>query len=210
MTGERQFRRLGRDVIEQCIRAEAVLISQRRKMMRQGETIELGLGRPQDIRALRSAFGCFSTGVTIVTACAPDGRRVGLTANSFTSVSLDPPLALACIDSRSASLAVLEDAGAFAVNVLHAEQQEVAKRFTCKMADRFDGLDVDTWRTGAPILAGCMANFDCELDHVFSAGDHRVCIGRVVKLSYNSVDEPLIFIRGRYRRVYAEDLYEER
>src|ERR1700676_3934447 len=112
--------------------------------MRQGKTIELGLDGPHDIRALRTAFGCFSTGVTIVTACAPDGRRVGLTANSFTSVSLDPPLALACIDLRSASLAVLEEAAAFAVNVLHAEQQDVAKRFTCKKVDRFDGLEVDT------------------------------------------------------------------
>ncbi len=177
--------------------------------MRQGETIELGPGGTLDIRALRTAFGCFSTGVTIVTACAPNGRRVGLTANSFTSVSLDPPLALACIDLRSASLAVLEDAGAFAVNILHAEQQEVAKRFTCKMVDRFDGLQVDTWRTGAPILAGCMANFECELNHVFSAGDHRVCIGRVVKLRYDPAHEPLIYSRGRYRRVNVENSYED-
>jgi flavin reductase (DIM6/NTAB) family NADH-FMN oxidoreductase RutF len=175
--------------------------------MGQGETVELGLGGAQDILALRTAFGCFSTGVTIVTACAPDGRRVGLTANSFTSVSLDPPLALACIDLRSASLAVLEEAGAFAVNVLHAEQQDMAMRFTCKMVDRFHGLEVDTWRTGAPILAGCMANLECELNHVFSAGDHRVCIGKVVKLRYDSVHEPLIFSRGRYRRVDLDNRY---
>ena len=171
--------------------------------MRQCETIEIGLGGPPDIRALRLAFGCFSTGVTVVTARGRDGRRVGLTANSFTSVSLDPPMALACIDHRSASLAVLEDAGAFAVNVLHAEQQDLAKRFTCKIADRFDGLDVDTWRTGAPILPDCMASFECELHHAFSAGDHRICIGRIVKLYYNSAHEPLVFIRGRFRRVSA-------
>ena len=88
--------------------------------MSQAVTIEFGEGAEHDALALRNAFGCFTTGVTVVTTVAPDGRRVGLTANSFTSVSLDPPLALICVDLKSSSLPALDAAQRFAVNVLHA------------------------------------------------------------------------------------------
>jgi len=172
--------------------------------MSQAVTIELGEGAEHDARALRNAFGCFTTGVTVVTTLGEDGRKVGLTANSFTSVSLDPPLALICVDLKSSSLAALDTAGVFAVNVLPAEQQDVANQFVRKGVDRFAGLETEVWRTGVPILPDCMANFECQTHHVFDAGDHRVYVGRVVKLRYDPDHEPLVYLQGRFRRVHVD------
>ena len=168
-------------------------------------TIELGEGAAHDARALRHAFGGFTTGVTVLTATAPDGRRVGLTANSFASVSLDPPLALVCVDLKSSCLPVLDVAGAFAVNVLHADQRAMAQQFVQKDGDRFAGIETETWSTGAPILPDCMANFECVTHQVFDAGDHRVYVGRVVKLRYDPDHEPLVYLQGRFRRVHVEE-----
>lgn len=172
--------------------------------MSQAVTIELGEGGEHDTRALRNAFGCFTTGVTVVTTLAEDGRRVGLTANSFTSVSLDPPLALICVALNSSSLPALEAAGRFAVNVLHADHQALAQQFVQKNTDRFAGIETETWRTGVPILPGCMANFECETHQAFDAGDHRVFVGRVVKLRYDPDHEPLVYLQGRFRRVHVD------
>jgi flavin reductase (DIM6/NTAB) family NADH-FMN oxidoreductase RutF len=172
--------------------------------MSQAVTIELGEGGLHDARALRDAFGCFTTGVTVITTVCADGRKVGLTANSFTSVSLDPPLALICVDLKSSSLPWLDAAGVFAVNVLHAEHQELARNFVRKDVDRFAGVDTETWKTGVPVLSGCMANFECETHQVFDAGDHRVYVGRVVKLRYDPDHEPLVYLQGRFRRVHVD------
>jgi flavin reductase (DIM6/NTAB) family NADH-FMN oxidoreductase RutF len=157
-------------------------------------TLELTGDHEADARALRDAFGCFTTGVTVVTTKG----LVGFTANSFASVSLDPPLVLICVDLKANSLPVLDQAGVFVVNVLHAGQQEIARRFTQKDADRFAGLEHETWETGAPVLAGCMANFECETQQAFDAGDHRVFIGRVLKVRMDPDHEPLVFLRGGY------------
>ena len=161
-------------------------------------TFELGRDHRADARRLRDAFGCFTTGVTVVTTQAPDGGPVGFTANSFASVSLDPPLALVCVDLGANSLPVLEAAGVFVVNVLHADQQDIARRFTVKGGDRFRNLAIEIWRTGAPVIAGCMANFECETHHAFDAGDHRVFIGRIVKVRMDPDHQPLVFLRGGY------------
>ena len=161
-------------------------------------TLELRGDHEADARALRDAFGCLTTGVTVVTASAPDGSPVGFTANSFASVSLDPPLALVCVDLAANSLPVLEAAGAFVVNVLHAGQQDIARRFTRKEGDRFADTAVETWLTGAPVLSGCMANFECETYQAFDAGDHRVFIGHVRKVRMDPDHEPLVFLRGGY------------
>ena len=172
--------------------------------MSQAVTIELGEGAEHDARALRDAFGCFTTGVTVITTVCEDGRKVGLTANSFTSVSLDPPLALVCVDLKSSSLSSLDAAGRWAVNVLHAEHQALARQFVQKNTDRFAGIETETWKTGVPILPGCMANFECETHHVFDAGDHRIYVGRVVKLRYDPDHEPLVYLQGRFRRVHVD------
>jgi flavin reductase (DIM6/NTAB) family NADH-FMN oxidoreductase RutF len=156
-----------------------------------------------DARALRDAFGCFTTGVTVVTTL--DGARpVGFTANSFTSVSLDPPLVLVSIGLTASCLPSMQASGAFVVNVLHVDQEAVARQFTRKDGDRFEGLETWTWDTGAPVLAGCMANFECETHHSFDAGDHRVFVGRILRVFHDADHEPLVYLRGGYRRVHTD------
>lgn len=172
--------------------------------MAEPTTFELGADPAADALALRGAFGCFATGVTVVTTVGEGGRPVGFTANSFASVSLDPPLALVCVDKAAASLPALEAAGVFAVNVLHAGQGEMARRFTRKDADRFESVPFETWVTGAPVLLGCMAVFECATHEVFDAGDHRVFVGRVLKVRYDPSPEPLVFLRGGYCRVHVD------
>lgn len=167
-------------------------------------TFEFGEDREEGARALRDAFGCFTTGVTVVTTRTAEGQPVGFTANSFASVSLDPPLALTSIDFKSNSLPHLEASKVFAVNVLHVDQQELARKFTAKTGDRFEGVDLETWSSGVPILKGCMANFELETHHAFDAGDHRVIVGRILKVRYDPGHEPLVFLRGRYRKVHTE------
>ncbi|MDO9336318.1 MAG: flavin reductase family protein [Caulobacter sp.] len=172
--------------------------------MSPSRTITLDGDLIADARALRDAFGCFTTGVTVVTTCAADGRQVGFTVNAFSSVSLDPPLALVCVDLKASSLPVLEQAGKFSVNVLHADQEDMARRFTVKSEDRFAGLECETWDHGVPILPGCMANFELETEQVIDAGDHRIFIGRILKVRFDPEHEPLVYLRGQFRRVHTD------
>jgi flavin reductase (DIM6/NTAB) family NADH-FMN oxidoreductase RutF len=166
-------------------------------------TIDLGQDPAADARALRDAFGCFTTGVTIVTTLNGD-RPVGFTVNSFASVSLDPPLALVCVGLTASCLPALEASGVFVVNVLHVDQQALARQFTRKDGDRFEGVAPETWRTGAPVLPACMANFECETRHTFDAGDHRVFVGKVLRVRHDAAHEPLVFLRGGYRKVHTD------
>lgn len=161
-------------------------------------TFEFGADHVRDARVLRDAFGCFTTGVTVVTTFDGEGRPVGFTANSFASVSLDPPLALVCVDNGAASLPALETAGAFTVNVLHADQEDMARRFARRGGDRFAHTSYETWLTGAPVLDGCMANFEMRTHHAFQAGDHKVFVGQIVKARMDPAHRPLVFFRGGY------------
>ncbi len=155
-----------------------------------------------DPRTLRDALGCFATGVTVVTTRDADGRPLGLTANSFTSVSLDPPLILFCLAKTSANLGRFAEAGHFAVNVLHIGQQPVSSLFARRARDRFQDVAWETWDTGAPILTGCLASFECASDKVVDAGDHLVFIGRVTRARFEPHRDPLLYFRGRYRRLH--------
>jgi flavin reductase (DIM6/NTAB) family NADH-FMN oxidoreductase RutF len=172
--------------------------------MTASSTITLDGDLIADARALRDAFGCFATGVTVVTTLADDGRFVGFTVNAFSSVSLDPPLALVCVDRKASSLPVLEAAGKFSVNVLHSDQEDMARRFTVKSADRFAGLECETWDQGVPILPGCMANFELETDQIIDAGDHRIFIGKILKVRFDPAHEPLVYLQGQFRRVHTD------
>ncbi len=151
-------------------------------------------------KALRQAFGAFATGVTVVTARDDQGRPVGFTANSFTSVSLDPPLLLVCPAKSSSNIATFSSARHFAVNILAADQQEVSHRFATPMSDRFAGL---TWRedaAGQPLIAGAAATFACARHQLVDAGDHVILIGEVLE-SEASGAAPLVFSQGRYREL---------
>ena len=150
----------------------------------------------EDLRGYRRALGHFATGVTVVTAAA-EGQLVGMTANSFSSVSLDPPLILWSIDKRSQSFSSFESAGHFAVNVLAADQLDLASRFARSGADKFAGLQWRVGQGGAPCLPYTVATFECCKHQCVDAGDHVIMIGRV--LSYVVADrDPLVFLRGRF------------
>lgn len=150
-----------------------------------------------DTRQLRNALGRFPTGVTVITTRAPDGKREGLTANSFSALSLDPPLVLWSIVRRSASLESFLASGHFAINVLSAGQAPLSHRFATPSPDKFAGLAVEEGVGGSPLLPGVLARFECETHATVDGGDHVLFIGRVRKLGYGD-GEPLIFNAGRY------------
>ena len=155
-----------------------------------------------DARTLRDAMGCFATGVTIVTTIAADGAPLGLTANSFTSVSLDPPLLLVCIANSSSSAAAMQVADRFAVNVLQIGQQPVSNRFASKLEDRFAPKDWIVGEFGAPVLDGSLCAFECERHSITDAGDHFILVGKVLKASFEARRDPLLYFRGKYRRLH--------
>jgi flavin reductase (DIM6/NTAB) family NADH-FMN oxidoreductase RutF len=135
-----------------------------------------------DPRTLRDALGCFATGVTVVT-CLHDGAPAGLTVNSFTSVSLDPPLLLVCLAKMAASAAPLVAASHFAVNVLQTGQQPASIRFSTREEDRFGTTPWSCGEAGAPILEDSLGVFECERHAVHDGGDHHILLGQVVKAS---------------------------
>lgn len=153
-----------------------------------------------DAHALRLALGRFATGVTIVTTAAPDGSPVGLTVNSFSSLSLEPPLVLWALRTGSASLAAFRAAPRFAVHVLAESQIELARRFASQHTHRFDDVAWQRDEGGLPLLAGATARFVCRTVSHQDAGDHALFIGRVLRLS-DSHEPPLLFQGGRYRRL---------
>lgn len=148
-------------------------------------------------RALRDAFGAFMTGVTVVTAYSADGRPLGFTANSFCSVSLDPPLLLVCLAKGSANYAALTSAAGFAVNVLAAEQKAVSNTFASKIEDRFASVAWHDGPHGSPVFDGVAAWFDCAMHQVVEAGDHAILIGEV-KVFENGSASGLGYARGAY------------
>jgi flavin reductase (DIM6/NTAB) family NADH-FMN oxidoreductase RutF len=159
---------------------------------------------PIDPRDFRNALGAYATGVTIITAAAPDGKPYGLTCNSFASVSLNPPLVLWSLVIFSQSMSVFQNASHFAVNVLGASQQALANKFAKSSDDKFAGVE---WRPGlgnAPILADSVANFQCRAANRYYGGDHVIFLGAVEAYSYNR-QEPLLFARGSYGRFLPAD-----
>ncbi|MCP3723097.1 flavin reductase family protein [Paraburkholderia sp. CNPSo 3272] len=150
-----------------------------------------------DSAEFRRALGAFVTGVTVVTTIQPDGSPRGFTANSFTSVSLDPPLILVCIAKTASSYAVFSQTRRFAVSVLAEDQQQVSGVFASKAADKFAQVPWSTRKTGAPVMDGAAASFDCTTHEVVDAGDHIILIGRVVDFVQTS-STPLGYCRGAY------------
>ncbi|MGE1153965.1 p-hydroxyphenylacetate 3-hydroxylase reductase component [Pseudomonas kitaguniensis] len=153
-----------------------------------------------DGRAFRRALGNFATGVTVVTASTSRGRKVGVTANSFNSVSLDPPLILWSIDKRSNSHEVFEEASHFAVNVLAADQIDLSNNFARPKEDRFAEIQFEPGEGGAPVFADCSARFHCEKYQQVDGGDHWIMIGKVVAFD-DFGRSPLLYHQGAYSMV---------
>ena len=153
-------------------------------------------------RALKRAFGAYPTGVTVVTTHG-DGNARGFTANSFTSVSINPPLLLVCHDNRAGSAPVFRAAEGFTVNVLAADQEDVAMRFAGGEGDRFAGLGCEAGE-GGPILPGVAAWLDCRTEAVHEGGDHAILIGRIVRHA-DAERDPLAYWRGRFYPGFPPD-----
>ncbi|WP_020191067.1 flavin reductase family protein [Pseudomonas putida] len=149
-----------------------------------------------DSRAFRNALGNFPTGVAIMTA-AQGGRKVGITANSFSSVSLNPALILWSIDKRSSSYEIFSQASHFAVNMLAAEQVGLSKIFAKSGEGKFVSVKHTYGAGGAPVLFGCSSHLECELFDQIDAGDHYVILGKVVAFTDHGL-APLVFHRGGY------------
>lgn len=155
---------------------------------------------PLDSRAFRRALGNFATGVTIVTAATADGKKAGVTANSFNSVSLDPPLVLWSIDKRSGSYDVFDQAKHFAVNILSADQIDLSNQFARPRDDKFAGVAHEPGEGGAPLFPDCAARFQCEKHQQVDGGDHWILIGKV--LAFDDFGRsPLLYHQGAYSMV---------
>ncbi|WP_151720226.1 flavin reductase family protein [Gemmobacter serpentinus] len=149
-----------------------------------------------DPRAFRATLGCFATGVTVITAQA-EGRRVGVTANSFTSLSLEPPLILWSLIKASSSYPVFEAASHFAVNILAQDQMELSNRFARPGTDKFAGITLEEGHGGCLLLPDTCATLQCAREQILDGGDHWILIGRVTAFE-NSEQAPLLYHRGAY------------
>lgn len=150
---------------------------------------------PDDFRA---TLGQFATGVTIVTAIDPHGHKIGLTANSFNSVSLSPPLVLWSLSKQSSSMPGLLAAPAYAINVLAGDQRLLAERFARKGIDRFDGVSWRAGLSGAPLIDGAVASFECRPRSTHDEGDHLIFVGEVTHCQRRVGAVPLLFHGGRF------------
>jgi len=146
---------------------------------------------------LRKALGQFATGITVITTRTADGSPVGLTVNSFTSVSLEPPLLLWCLGRGSANYDAFRLAERHLVNVLAADQAELSKRFASRRPDRFTGLRYSDTDTGLPRLPGCIAWYECAIRSRYDEGDHVILVGRIEAFEIAS-GRPLVFHDSRY------------
>jgi flavin reductase (DIM6/NTAB) family NADH-FMN oxidoreductase RutF len=151
-------------------------------------------------RQYRNALGMFATGIAVVTLRTPTGEPVGLTVNSFNSVSLDPPLIVWSLASSFPGRALFEECEYYAINVLAADQTELSMRFSTRNGERFAGLEFEPGVAGVPLLKGCCARFECRNTVRHEGGDHRVFISEVV--GFDREDRPpLIYHGGAYRRL---------
>lgn len=155
-----------------------------------------------DARTLRDAMGLFATGVTIVTTYDADGKPIGLTANSFTSVSLEPPLLLVCIAKTAGSLRCFEANERFAINVLQIGQQPASDRFARRGEDRFADTQWEPGEFGSPVLHNSLTSFECKRYEIYEGGDHIILVGEVLKAQFEPRRDPLLYFRGKYRRLH--------
>ncbi len=150
-----------------------------------------------DAALFRRACGAFATGITVATVMGHDGKPHGMTANSFTSVSLNPPLVLICVAHKAATHGPFSNAKAFAINILADNQQDLSVRFASTHPNRFEGLDWRPGPLGAPLLSGALAVLECEMRQTIEAGDHTIFLGEARSASV-AEGQPLLYFSGRY------------
>jgi len=158
-----------------------------------------GAAAPFTDREFRNTLGTFATGVTVITAIGADGVPCGMTANSFTALSLQPPLVLWSIARGSPSAPLFLAAEYFAISILAADQIDISRRFSRPHPDKFATVQTLPGLGGAPLIAGAAAHFECRTEQFHEGGDHSIIIGRVLRLASSNAP-PLIFCSGRYQR----------
>lgn len=146
---------------------------------------------------LRRAFGRFGTGVTVITTLSQSGQQVGITANSFNTVSLDPPIVLWSLSSASPNLAAFQSSGHFIVNVLTLKQLDISKRFSQRSTDKFAGVEFTQGIHGIAALSDCAATIECAVVSTQVVGDHVLFLGKVERYAHMHA-EPLLFYNGKY------------
>lgn len=156
------------------------------------------------VRDFRDALSSFATGVTVLTARAPDGEPVGVTISSFNSVSLQPPLILWSLACDSPRIDAFRRASHYAVNVLAADQEWVSDLFASRVDDRFGRVAVSPGIAGVPLIDGCAASFECTSEAHYAGGDHLIFLGRVQRFVRADAAQPLIFHAGRYRKLHDD------
>ncbi len=151
-----------------------------------------------DGRELRNAMGLFATGVTVITTKDATGKPFGLTANAFSSLSLDPPMLLICVDKGVDCYPCFEESKVFAVNFLSTAQEELSTRFATKGIEKFAGLSYSLGELGVALLEGALAHFECTVAHAYEGGDHTIYVGEIQQL-VTAPGDPLLFYQGKYR-----------
>jgi flavin reductase (DIM6/NTAB) family NADH-FMN oxidoreductase RutF len=153
-----------------------------------------------DKQEFRRVLGHFAAGVTVVTTVGDDGTPYGLTATAFTSVSLEPPLVLVCVDKKSESHPHFHTSRVFAVNFLAVDQEHFSRRFAVSGGDKFSDVEVRYGATGAPVLPNVLGHLECRTTDIYEGGDHTIFIGRVEAADARD-GEPLLYFRGAYRQI---------
>lgn len=160
---------------------------------------------PIEADLLRTILRRFAAGVTVITSVTDEGKPAGMTATAFSSVSLNPPMVLVCVDANARTRRAIEGHTAFAVNLLDAEQGEVAKRFASSLVDKFEGIAWRPGATGVPVLDDSLARIECRVQKAVEAGTHVIYIGEVLAGGVKpGAHEPLLYYEGIYRLLGAE------
>jgi flavin reductase (DIM6/NTAB) family NADH-FMN oxidoreductase RutF len=170
-----------------------------REVPAQVSTIDQGVSETEK-RRYRNMLGQFATGVAVITTATADGRQLGVTINSFSSVSLDPPLILWNIANAANSAAVFAEGHPFAVNVLASNQEAVARQFARNQTDRFAQVPIMLGRANVPLIQGCVAHMECVVCSRYPGGDHIIILGTVGRYA-NAGLAPLLFHSGQYRQL---------
>lgn len=149
----------------------------------------------------KKALGLFATGVTVITGSTPNGKPVGLTANSFTSVSLKPPMILVCLGNKTRCIKAFTEGERFVVNILKENQRVLSDMFAGPQKNKFKNQPYVTWKSNCPILSGCLVNLECLRVNVFEAGDHIILLGEVERIEYSTNGRPLLYYKSEYLQI---------
>ena len=155
-----------------------------------------------DAREIRNVMGHFATGVTVITTKDKTGAPFGLTANAFSSLSLNPPLVVVCVDKTVQCYACFDESKAFVVNILSEDQEEISRRFATKGIEKFEGLKWRSGELGVPLLDGAIGYIECRVTTSCEGGDHTIFIGEIIAARAEG-ERPLLFFKGKYQRLPA-------